>query len=101
MIERSAALTVVCLLTVTVPNSLAEALAVFVMVPACVGLTTIATVADCPSSSLPTLQVTVSPDRMQSPWLELTETNVIPLGKVSVMVTPSALSLPLLITVKV
>jgi hypothetical protein len=54
--------------------SLQVTLAVFVIVPAVVGVTTIVTVALAPLDSVPMLQVTVLPDLLHVPWVEVAET---------------------------
>ena len=59
--------TVVEAVAVTVDLLLAEALALFVISPGCVGVTLIVTVARAFLSRLPKLQVTVDPDRVQLP----------------------------------
>ena len=91
-------LTVAVLFVGTGSVSFAATLAVFVSVPAAVGLTTIVTVALAVFASVPRLQLTVA---VQVPWLGVAETNVTPVGTVSVKVTPVAGDGPLLVTVSV
>lgn len=100
---RSAeALTVVLTVAVLFPGtgsvSLAATLAVFVSVPAAVGLTTIVTVALAVFARVPRLQLTVA---VQIPWLGVTETKVTFVGTASVKVTPVAGDGPLLVTMSV
>jgi hypothetical protein len=78
--------------------SLAATLAVFVTVPAAVGVTTIVTVALAALARVPRLQLTAA---VQVPWLGVAETNVTPVGTASVKVTPVAGDGPLLVTVRV
>jgi len=100
---RSAdAVTVVLTVAVLFPGtgsvSLAAMLAVFVTVPAAVGMTTIVTVALAAFAKVPRLQLTAA---VQVPWLGVAETNVTPVGTASVKVTPVAGDGPLLVTVSV
>jgi hypothetical protein len=50
--------------------------AVLVMVPATVGLTTMAIVTVAPVPIVPRVQVTVPPEWLQLPWAGVAETNV-------------------------
>jgi len=72
------ALTVVVAVAVLLPElvsvSLQVALAVFVIVPAAVGVTMMVTVVLAPFASVPILQVTVLPDRVQVPCVDVAET---------------------------
>jgi hypothetical protein len=74
-------------------------LALLLMVPVAVGVTTIEIVALPGKARLPTLQVTVPADGVHEPWLGVAETNVTLPGKVSVTVTADAAVGPLLVTV--
>jgi len=84
---------------VSVSISLLATLAVLVIVPAVLGVTMIVMVALAPLASVPRLQVTVLPDRLQLPWLDVTETNVTLDGSVSLTLTFVAVPGPLLMTV--
>src|SRR3989449_1557469 len=75
--------------------------AVLVTVPFLVGRTTIATVADPPSPSSPSAQLTVVPFALQRPWLALADLNRTLRSSVSVRLTPRAVSKPLFLTVTV
>ena len=74
------------------------AVAVLVIVPATVGLTVSVIIADPPAAKLGIRQVTVVPDRVQLPSVELTEMKVAPVGMVSVRRTPLAIAELLLLT---
>jgi hypothetical protein len=83
--------------------SLPVTLAVLVMVPVAVGLTTMVMVASLPgalAARLPRLQAMVLVP-LQFPWVEEAETNVTPAGKVSVTVTPVAGCGPMFLTASV
>jgi hypothetical protein len=100
---RSAdAVTVVVTVAVLFPGmgsvSLAATLAVFVTVPAAVGVTTIVTVDLAAFARLPRLQLTAA---VQVPWLGVAETNVTPEGSASVRVTPVTGDGPLFVTIRV
>ena len=77
-------------------------LAVLVIFPATVGVTTIVTVAVVPLAILPRLQVTVpvwpASGVLQLPWVDVAETNFTLVGSVSVIPTLVAVSGPLLAT---
>src|ERR1700730_17424357 len=76
----------------------ADTRAVFVIVLVCDGLVTLMLiVALAPLARLPTVQVTVPAEFVQLPWLDVAETKVTPLGRVSVTVTPVAGLGPLLV----
>src|SRR5881396_2189084 len=101
VIDRSAEATMVVdadavLLAVFGSASLPLTEAVLVMVPAVAGAVALMViVALAPEGRLPTEQVTVPDACVQVPWLELAETEVTPLGRVSVTVTPVAALGPL------
>jgi hypothetical protein len=84
---------------VSLSISLLATLAVLVIVPAALGVTTMVMVALAPLVSVPRLQVTVLPDRLQLPWLDEEETNVTLDGRVSVTLTFVAVPGPLLVMV--
>src|SRR5712664_1640369 len=63
--------------------------------------TTIVIVALALGASVPMVQVTVPLAWVQVPWVEVAETNVTPVGRVSVAVTPVACEGPLLVTTRV
>ena len=75
-------------------------MAVFVIVPTVVGVTTMLTAAFTPVAIVPRLQVIVAAP-VQLPWLDVTETKVTPAGNLSVSVTPVAGEGPLLLAVSV
>ena len=89
---------VAVLLLEFVSVSLQVAVAVFVIVPAVVGVTTMVTVALAPFDSVPMLQVTVLPDLLHVPCVDVADTYVTLAGSVSVSVTPVAVSGPLFFT---
>jgi hypothetical protein len=82
-------------------NSLRVTLAVLVMGPATVAVTTIVTVAPPPFAIPPRLQVTVPAACPHVPWLDETEPNVTLPGRTSVNVTPVAGPGPRLVNVTV
>ena len=69
--------------------------AVFVILPAAVGVTTMVTVAVVSFAIPPILQVTIVAPRAQLPRVAVAETNVTLLGSLSESVTPEARSGPL------
>ena len=75
-------------------------LAVLLIVPATVGVTTIVTVTGAPLATVPKLQVTVLPNE-QLPWLDIADTGVTPAGNVSNTVTPVAVYVLLFVTVNI
>jgi hypothetical protein len=77
--------------------SAAVTLAVLVSAPTVVGVTTTVMVALAPASRLPTLQVTVPPDCVQLPAVEIAETSVTVPGRVSLTVTTVAGEGPLFV----
>jgi hypothetical protein len=77
-----------------------ETVAVLVIFPIAVGLTTILIVAVAEEARLSRAQVIVLVP-LQVPWLEVAETKVTPDGSVSVTVTPVAADTHLLVTVSV
>jgi hypothetical protein len=97
--------TVVEAVAVTVGLLSAEALAVFVISPGCVGVTLIVTVARAFLARLPRLQVTVPLACVQlpvvAPLVNVAESKLTPFGKVSVILTVFARSVPLLATSRV
>src|SRR5882762_4827851 len=103
--ERSAdgaALTVVtCVAELSLrfgSSSFAATLAVLLMPPVCVGVTTSVTVAELPFARDPSAQLIVLVP-VQLLWLGVTETNVSPAGSVSLTLTPVAALGPLFVTV--
>src|SRR5215210_7027587 len=71
-------------------------LALLVSFPACLGVTTIVTLAIAPPGArLPRWQITVAP-RLHEPWLGVAETSVTPDGRVSVTFTLGAVLGPAL-----
>jgi hypothetical protein len=82
--------------------SVAVTLALLVMTPPDVGAVTVmVTVADPALAIAPRLQVTVPALWLQVPWVAVADTNVTPLGRVSVRVTPVAPLGPALLTLTV
>jgi hypothetical protein len=78
--------------------------ALLVITPACVGLTTISTVAESPLPNAPNSHVTTFPEGggpSQVPWLGLTETKVTLEGRTSLTATAGVASGPLFVTVSV
>src|SRR6266478_2884495 len=80
--------------------SFSVTVAVFVIEPAAVAVTTKETEAVAPFARVPKLQVTVVVP-VQMPWLGVTETNARPAGRTSVNVTPVEFAGPLLVTAMV
>jgi len=78
--------------------SFSVTLAVLVIEPAAVAITTKETEAVPPFATVPKAQVTVGVAKVQVPWLGVAETNVSPAGRTSVNVTPVELDGPLLVT---
>jgi hypothetical protein len=99
-VELTVVTAVTALLAVSRSVSFLVTLAVLLMVPATVGVTTIVTVALAPLARVPRVQVMVLVP-LQLPWLADEETNVTPEGRVSVTATPVAVLGPLLVTVMV
>ena len=75
--------------------------AVFVMEPACLGITAMSIVALPTLPRAPNSQVTTPESCTQVPWLGVAETNVTLVGNVSVTIIPAASSGPPLVTVTV
>lgn len=75
-------------------------LAVLLIVPATVGVTTIVTVTGDPVATVPKLQVTVPPN-VQVPWVDVADTGVTPAGSGSNTVVPVAGYVLLFVTVNV
>ena len=82
-------------------GSLAETLAVLVMVPATVGMTTSVPVAMLPGARFPRSKVTVPPDWLTVPTVVVADTKFTPPGNVSVIVTAVDVAVPMLVTVSV
>jgi len=80
--------------------SFSVTVALFVIEPAAVAVVVRETEAVAPFARVPKLQVTVVVP-VQVPWLDVTETNVRPVGSASVIVTPVELDGPLLVTAMV
>lgn len=100
VIRQTAVSSETMLLLFSASDVVASTDAVLVMVPACVGLTTISTVAVIPSPIVPSWQVTTFPDGgSQVPWLGVAETKVTLEGSVSVTTTPADATGPLFVTV--
>jgi hypothetical protein len=82
--------------------SLAVTVAVLFKMPAEEGVVTVSVaLAAAPLASEPIEQVTIPPASAQAPWLAVVLSKLIPLGRVSVSVTPVAPDGPLLVTVSV
>ena len=79
-------------------DSLALTVAVLLIVPAVVGVTTMVTPTVAALATLPRLHVTVPPAWLQFPCAEDAETKVTPAGNVSLTVTPLAVDGPALLT---
>jgi len=82
----------------SVSGSLAITLAALEIVPADSGLTTRVIVATLEAAKLGSRQVTVLPDRVHVPTVEVAEINETPLGIVSVTTNPVAKLEPLFLT---
>ena len=74
---------------------------VFVIVDFFVGFTTMVMVALAPMPNEPTEHVTFPALKLQVPWVDVAEMNVVVPGKVSVAETPAAAIGPLLVTTMV
>src|SRR6266496_6606425 len=79
-------------------GSFASAVAVLLIVPDAVGLTLSVIVADALDAKLGVRHVTVPPERVQLPRVELAERKEAPVGMVSVTRTPVAIAELLFLT---
>jgi hypothetical protein len=90
----------VLLLVVLGSHSVPDTVALLLSVPAAVGVIMMVTVAVPPFAIFPILQFTIVVP-VHVPWLAVDETNVTPVGTVSVIVTLLTLLGPLFVTVTV
>ena len=82
-------------------GSLAETLAVFVMVPTAVGMTIKVLVVVMPGPKAPRSNMTVFPDWLTDPAVVVADTKFTPSANVSVIVTAVDVAAPTLVTVSV